>query len=203
MSPGGGRLRKALTRPGDALSVLLALAKGHWYRFWFALRGRRFSAGRNLRVYGSISLRGPGSVTLGDDVTVLGVITPWTHHPDAHIRVGNNTRLNGVRFGCAQSITIGSSCRLAESHILDTDFHSTRADRNTNPDAPVRTQPVVLEDNVWVSGGAGILPGTRIGKNSVVGFGAVCVRSYPDNSILFGNPAKVVAPVEPAPDAIG
>jgi acetyltransferase-like isoleucine patch superfamily enzyme len=127
---------------------------------------------------------------------VKGRVTPWTHHPDAHISIGSNTRLDGVRFGCAVSISIGNGCWLAESHILDTDFHSTRADRRSNADAPVRTLPVVIEDNVWIGFGAGILPGTRIGRNSVVGFGAVCVRNYPDDAILFGNPAKVVASVE-------
>jgi len=50
----------------------------------------------------------------------------------------------------------------------------------------------------------GLLPGAWIGRNSAVGYGSVCVRRYPENSILFGNPAKVVAPVpgtEPPPDA--
>jgi acetyltransferase-like isoleucine patch superfamily enzyme len=135
-------------------------------------------------------------VVIGDNVVLKGRVTPWTHHPDAQITIGSNSRLDGVRFGCAEAITIGPSCRLAESHILDTDFHSTRADRNTNNDAPVRTLPVVLEENVWVGSGAGLLPGTRIGRNSVVGFGAVCVRSYPENAVIFGNPAKVVAQVE-------
>lgn len=194
-----GGLRRVISDPAAAFSLATALLRGHWYRVWFRVRGRRFTAGRNLRVFGRIVLRGPGRLTIGDNVVLLGRVTPWTHHPDARITIGSNSRLDGVRFGCAESITIGPSCRLAESHILDTDFHSTRADRNTNPDAPVRTLPVVLEENVWVSGGAGLLPGTRIGRNSVVGFGAVCVRAYPENAIIFGNPAKVIAPVESAP----
>jgi acetyltransferase-like isoleucine patch superfamily enzyme len=168
---------------------------GQWYRIWGRLRGIRFSAGRNFRVHGRLVLKGPGKVTFGDNVTLFGRVTPWTHAPEAEIRVGDNCRLDSVRFGCAKSITIGRDCLLAECHILDTDFHSTRADRRTNENAPVRIIPVVVEDNVWISAQCGLLPGTRIGRNSVVGFGSVCVRRYPENVILFGNPAKVVAPV--------
>jgi acetyltransferase-like isoleucine patch superfamily enzyme len=74
---------------------------------------------------------------------------------------------------------------------MDTDFHSVRIDRH-DPTAPVRVAAIVLEDNVWVGAQAGILPGTRIGANSVVGFGAVCAGVFPENVVIAGNPAKVV-----------
>jgi maltose O-acetyltransferase len=45
---------------------------------------------------------------------------------------------------------------------------------------------------VWIGAHAGILPGTRIGKNSVVGFGAVCSGEFPANVIIAGNPARVL-----------
>ncbi len=180
-----------------------ALAKGHWYRLTSRLFGRRFTVGRNFRVFGSLRLHGPGQVTFGDDVVIWGRVTPFTHSPQAHIRVGDHVTMDGTRFGCAASITIGRDCLVAESHILDTDFHSTRADRRTNLEAPIRTLPVIIEDNVWISGGTGILPGSWIGTNSVVGYGAICVRRYPPNSIIFGNPATVVAPVGQAPAPTG
>lgn len=178
-----------------------ALAKGHWYKAAGRLRGGRFSAGRNFRCFGRLVLHGPGRVTFGDDVVVWGRVTPFTHSAEAHIRVGNHVTMDGVRFGCARSITIADECLVAESHILDTDFHSTRADRRTNPEAPIRTAPVTVERNAWIAGGTALLPGTAIGENSVVGYGAVCVRRYPPNSIIFGNPATVVAPVGQAPAA--
>ena len=74
---------------------------------------------------------------------------------------------------------------------MDTDFHSVRADRHSAA-APIRVAPVILEDNVWVAAQVGILPGTRIGQNSVVGFGAVCAGVFPDNVVIAGNPAKIV-----------
>jgi acetyltransferase-like isoleucine patch superfamily enzyme len=181
------------------MRVAAALAKGHWYRLWYGICRKRFAAGRNLRVFGKIVLRGPGAVVFGDDVVIHGRLTPWTHSRDAKIRVGSRTSLDGVRFGCAKSITIGDRCTLATCEILDTDFHSTRADRHHNSDAPVRVSPVVVEDNVWIAAQAALLPGTVIGRNSVVGYGAICVQAYPESSIIFGNPARKVAPVLAGP----
>ncbi len=200
----GARLGRVVREPGHALEVTLALARGAWYKAWYRLRGLRFRAGRNFRVFGRLVLSGPGEVLFGDDVCLMGRVTPWTHSPEARIVVGDRTMMDGVRLGCAQEIRIGADCIIAECRITDTDFHSTHVNRRTDPDAPIRTAPVIVEDNVWISLEVGLLPGSWIGRNSAVGYGSVCVRRYPENSILFGNPAKVVSPVpgtEPPADA--
>ena len=176
-----------------------AILKGYWYRVYFRLLNKRFTAGRNFRCFGSIVFRGAGLLSFGEDVVLLGRVTPFTHSAHAEIRIGDRVRTDGVRFGCMERITVGSDSMLAECHIIDTDFHSTRVDRRTNPKAPIRTAPIVIEENVWISEGVGILPGAWIGANSVVGIRAVCVRRYPPNSILFGNPAAVVAAVPQVP----
>ena len=206
--PGSGARRdgwrRALHEPRHALAVARALLKGRWYRIWFPLRGHRFRAGRNLRVFGRIDLRGPGEVVFGDDVVVRGRTTPWTHAPEARIVVGDNVILGATRFGCMREITIGRDCIVAEASIMDTDFHSTHVDRRSD-DQRVRVAPVRIGDNVWIGMGVGILAGTVIGRNSVVSFGTVCMREYPENVILMGNPAKVAAPVPGAssPPAAG
>lgn len=185
---------RALRSPGQAVRVLWWLAKGWWYKLSLPARGIRFTAGRNLRVQGSLSVNGPGRVVFGDDVVIGMHVTPWTHHADAEIRVGSQVFLNGTRFGCARSIVLGDRVIVGESHILDTDFHSVRRDRH-DAKAPIRVAPVVLERNVWVGASVGILAGTRIGEDSVVGFGAVCAGVYPSGVILAGNPARVVKPI--------
>jgi acetyltransferase-like isoleucine patch superfamily enzyme len=184
-------LTRALREPLVALREGRAILKGLLCRAWCRILGRRFKAGRNLRIDGRLILRGPGTVILGDNVRIGMTVTPWTYAVDAVITIGDDSFVNGTSFGCAREIRIGSRAILGRSSIMDTDFHSVRADRH-DPAAPVRVAPVVLEDNVWVSAQAGILPGTRIGANSVVGFGAVCSGVFPDNVIVAGNPAKVV-----------
>jgi maltose O-acetyltransferase len=57
-------------------------------------------------------------------------------------------------------------------------------------------KPIVIEDNVWLGGGAILLPGVRIGRNAVVGAGAVVARSVPPNTVVAGNPARVIREIE-------
>ncbi|HXE56833.1 MAG TPA: acyltransferase [Gemmatimonadales bacterium] len=167
------------------------LAKGWYYKISYPLRGVRFEAGRNFRVEGRLIVRGPGRVIFGDDVRVGMTVTPWTYSPEAVIEIGDGTLLNGTRFGCQRSIVVGPRGILADARIMDTDFHSVHPDRHS-PTAPVRVRPVILEENVWVCAQAGLLPGTIIGRNSVVAFGSVCSGVYPADSLIAGNPAQVV-----------
>jgi len=57
-------------------------------------------------------------------------------------------------------------------------------------------KPVVIEDNVWIGGGAILLPGVTIGRNAVVGAGAVVSRDVPANTVVAGNPARVIREIE-------
>ena len=188
--------RQVRDRPG-AISYALALVKGLLYKTFLPLLGYRFSAGARLRVYGRLHLKGPGEVILGSDVIVFDRVTPWTHAPGARIVIGDNVILGGTRFGCVQEISVGSNCIVADARIMDTDFHSIRADRRSR-EAPVRVARVCIEENVWVGAAAAVLPDTTIGKNSVVGFGAVCMGRYPADKVIIGNPARAVLPLPTA-----
>lgn len=57
-------------------------------------------------------------------------------------------------------------------------------------------KPVYFEDNVCLSSGVIILPGVRIGKNSIIGAGAVVTKDIEENSIAVGNPSKVIKKLE-------
>jgi carbonic anhydrase/acetyltransferase-like protein (isoleucine patch superfamily) len=203
MSRSTSLLWRGLRNPGRALQAVLILARAWRYKAWCRLRGIRLQTGRNFRISGRLIIRGPGRVVFGDNVLIDGVVTPWTYSADAVISVGSDSYVNGTRFGCQREIRIGERAILGDARILDTDFHSTLRNRH-DPEAPIRVAPVHIEENVWVAAAVGILPGTRIGRNSVVGFGAVCAGSYPADVIIAGNPAVVVRSIpadgEPARD---
>ncbi|MFO7260518.1 MAG: sugar O-acetyltransferase [bacterium] len=53
-------------------------------------------------------------------------------------------------------------------------------------------KPVEIGDDVWVGGGAIILPGVRIGSRSVIGAGSVVTRDIPEGVFAAGNPCRVI-----------
>ena len=55
-----------------------------------------------------------------------------------------------------------------------------------------QTAPVIIGNNVWIGGGAIIMPGVTIGNSIVIGAGSVVTKDIPDNVIAYGNPCKVV-----------
>ena len=58
-------------------------------------------------------------------------------------------------------------------------------------------KPVTIGSDVWVGGGAIILPGVTIGSKTVVGAGSVVTKDLPDGVVAAGNPCKVLRTIEP------
>jgi acetyltransferase-like isoleucine patch superfamily enzyme len=187
---------RAVRNPFGAAAFVMSRIRGELYRILLPLMGRRFKAGPGLQVRGRLVVRGPGRVEFGANVQIYERVTPWTHDPDAVIRIGDRTTLAGARFGCASSITIGQDCIIADVRLMDTDFHSVRPNRR-ELGAAVRVAPIVVEDNVWLAAAAAVLPGSTIGQNSVASFGAVCSGRYPPNVVIVGNPGRVAGSVLP------
>lgn len=95
----------------------------------------------------------------------------------------------GVRISAATEITIGDSCMMASSvYITDSDWHGIydRLDY-IGSSAPVR-----IGNNVWIGDSAIVCKGVSIGDNSIIGAGSVVPRDIPANSIVAGNPARVI-----------
>jgi serine acetyltransferase len=57
---------------------------------------------------------------------------------------------------------------------------------------------VVLEENVWIGDSAIVCKGVTIGKNSIIGAGAVVTSDIPTNAVAAGNPARVIRRLDPA-----
>lgn len=51
---------------------------------------------------------------------------------------------------------------------------------------------ICVEDNCFIGARVTLLPGTHIGKNSLIGAGAVVKGNIPEGSIVIGNPARVI-----------
>ena len=115
-----------------------------------------------------------------------------------NIFVGENFYAN---FNCTfldvSTIEIGDNCMFAPNVQLYT---------ATRPLHPVKrnsgleyAKPIKIGDNVWLGGGVIVTPGVTLGNNVVVGAGSVVTKSFPDNVVIAGNPARIIKTVEEEP----
>ena len=56
----------------------------------------------------------------------------------------------------------------------------------------VIAKPIVIGRNVWIAAGATIVGGVSVGENSVVAAGSVVTKDVPPNTLVGGNPAKLI-----------
>jgi len=117
----------------------------------------------------------------------------------AIIEIGSHTRINGAYIHAQSEIRIGENCLIAAGvNIIDSNGHQFDSiNRTIGRDIP---RPIVIGHNVWIGLNATILKGTTIGDNSVVSAHSVVQGNFPANSLIEGNPAKIVKTIIVSPD---
>lgn len=55
---------------------------------------------------------------------------------------------------------------------------------------------VIIKNNVYIGNNSLIMPGVTIGNNVIIGAGSVVTKSVPDNTVVAGNPAKIISDIE-------
>src|ERR1700710_2641935 len=115
--------------------------------------------------------------------------------PPFHCDFGTNIRLGSdvfLNFNCVildvVAVTIGAGTQIGPAvQIYTADHPRDPAVRKTGAEFG---RPVSIGQNVWIGGGAIILPGVNIGDNAVVGAGSVVTRDVPQGATVLGNPAR-------------
>jgi len=121
-----------------------------------------------------------------------------TIRPPFHCDYGYNITLGrGVflNFGCVildvVAVTIGDGTQVGPGvQILAADHPRDPAERRAMLEFG---RPVTIGADVWIGGGAIVLPGVTIGDDAIVGAGAVVTRDVPAGATVVGNPARVPA----------
>ncbi len=105
--------------------------------------------------------------------------------------IGDHTRI-GLHNTIIGPVDIGNHVNLAQG-ITVTALNHNFSDTNKRIDEQgVSTNPVTIEDDVWIGANAVILPGVTIGEHCVVAAGAVVTKDVPPHSLVAGVPAKVI-----------
>lgn len=112
-----------------------------------------------------------------------------------NIHVGESFYAN---FGCVildvAEVRIGDNCMMAPNVGIYTATHPIDPiERNSGLELAA---PITIGDNCWIGGNAVINPGVTLGDNVVVASGAVVTKSFGDNVVIGGNPAKVLKHIE-------
>ena len=130
--------------------------------------------------------------TTGNDI----YIEP-TFHCDygCNIHVGDNFYAN---FNCVIldvcEVNIGKNCFIAPQVGIYTATHPLDPFERYNDHE--FGKPITIGDNCWIGGHATINPGVTLGNNVVVASGAVVTKSFGDNVVIGGNPARVLKAIE-------
>lgn len=120
--------------------------------------------------------------------------------PPFHAAFGSNVHIGDDFFGNVNltfvddvDIRIGDDVMIAPGVTLTTTGHPVHPARRA--DFGRFSEPIVIEDKVWIGSNAVVLPGVRIGYGSVIGAGSVVSRSIPPMSVALGTPCRVVRPI--------
>jgi acetyltransferase-like isoleucine patch superfamily enzyme len=128
---------------------------------------------------------------------------------NARVRLGKFVLMNGARIICDSQIIIGDYSLISWNVVLMDTYRvpATLAQRSQllervpqqptrRVDADVIALPIHIGSNVWIGFDTCVLPGVTIGDNSVVGARSVVTLDVPPNTIVAGNPARVIRNIE-------
>jgi len=118
------------------------------------------------------------------------LIPPFYTAGGDEIRVGHNVFVNqNCTFYDLGGLDIADDVMIGPNVSLITAGHPLEPSRRR---AATIGKPIVIERNVWIAAGATVIGGVTVGENSVVAAGSVVTRSVPPNTLVGGNPARVI-----------
>lgn len=125
------------------------------------------SCHRDVQLYFPISIEPKNKIVIEEGVAIGQYVQIWAH---GGVSIGRDT--------------------LIASHVVIT---SSTHDYTTIPIRSKRIdKPVKIGADVWIGSGAIIMPGVTIGDGSVVGAGSIVLHDVPPNSVVVGNPARLL-----------
>jgi acetyltransferase-like isoleucine patch superfamily enzyme len=175
--------------------------------------GRNFSVGgsikikcrdgaslRNLHIGNDVSfsgtttylrLRANGRIYIADHV-ILGTEVWLVTANDALLRIGERTEIGSYSIlNGGHGIDIGKNCWFAGFVYLNSSDHAIKSGRLIREQGFIGA-PIRIGNDNWFGGQVFINKGITTGNGVVVGAGSVVTKSFPDNAVVVGNPARIL-----------
>ena len=173
-------VRRVLAEPGEVLPAVRGVV---------AVGRRATSCASPPRVWGRVQLVNEGALHLGRALSIDGSPLPTkiVVRPGAELRIGAGCFVNyGVDILASERISIGDGVLVGPLvSIVDDDMHQIEPGRR-------RVAPITVGDDVWLGRGVVVLPGSTIGRHSVVAAGSVVRGEVPERVLVGGVPARVL-----------
>lgn len=120
----------------------------------------------------------------------FSLIPPFYTAGGDEIRVGRNVFVNqNCTFYDLGGLDIADDVLIGPNVSLITTGHPLEPSQRR---AATVGRPIVIERNVWIAAGVTIVGGVTVGENSVIAAASVVTRNVPPNTLVAGNPARVI-----------
>ena len=144
-----------------------------------------------------ISALGKEGIFLGNNVSIGSysrlIISTSLNNLGKYIRIGNNVGLGEFAYlGGAGGLEIGDDCIIGQYLSCHPENHNYEDSNIEIRHQGVNRKGIKIGSNCWIGSKVTILDGVEIGSGSIIAAGSVVNRSFPENSIIGGVPAKLL-----------